>query len=163
MWRMKSTVSTATRSSRAVPTTISVAKAQSTYPQVDPASPRLSLRHNYTSLGFLYFIDDPSDNSLYWAATGRDVSGQVTSEYTRNGVETTSIRNQATGWLRGSSSVAHADGDTLIQNWSYRFDEVGNLRSRSRSDAVNGAPSHEAFTYDDAQPPDRLGRRGGHE
>jgi RHS repeat-associated protein len=117
------------------------------YPQV--ASSRLSLRYNYTNLGFLYFVDDASDDSLYWAATARDAAGQVTSEYTRNGVETTSIRNQATGWLQGSSSVAHADGDTLIQNWSYRFDEVGNLRSRSRTDAVNGAPSHEAFTYDE--------------
>ncbi len=81
-----------------------------TYPQVSIDSPRMSLRYNYTSLGFLYFIDDPSDNSLYWAATARDASGRVTSEYTRNGVETTSIRSQWTGWLMRTQSIAHADG-----------------------------------------------------
>jgi RHS repeat-associated protein len=117
-----------------------------TYPQVGAS--RLALRYNYTSLGFLHFVSDDTDGSLYWAATARDASGQVTSEYTRNGVETTATRSQATGWLLGSQSVAHADGDTLIQNWTYSFDEVGNLRHRSRADAVNGAPSSETFTYD---------------
>jgi len=117
-----------------------------TYPLVD-GSP-LAVRYNYTSLGFLYYVSDATDGSLYWAATARDAAGQVKSEYTRNGVETTSTRNEATGWLMGSRSVAHADGDTLIQNWTYRFDEVGNLRSRTRADVVNGAPSDEAFSYD---------------
>jgi RHS repeat-associated protein len=106
------------------------------------------VQYNYTSLGFLYYVSDAADQSLYWAATGRDALGRVTTEYTRNGVETTSIRNQATGWLMASHSNAHADGDALIQNWGYQFDEVGNLKRRIRADAVNGPASDESFTYD---------------
>ena len=47
-----------------------------------------------------------------------------------------------------SSSTAHSDGETLIQSWANTYDEVGNLRTRTRSDAVNDAPSSESFTYD---------------
>jgi RHS repeat-associated protein len=117
-----------------------------TYPVV--GSSRLSVRYNYTSLGFLWYVSDAADTTLYWAAMARDPSGRVTSEYMRNGVETTTLRNQATGWMQGSQSVSHADNDTLIQNWAYHFDEVGNLRDRLRSDAVNGPTSVETFTYD---------------
>jgi len=118
-----------------------------TYPQV--GSSRLAVQYNYTHLGFLYYVSDATDGSLYWAGTARNTAGQVTSEFTRNGVQTTSIRNFATGWLMGSQSVAHADSDTLIQSWVYQFDELGNLRHRSRTDAVNGSPSDETFTYDE--------------
>jgi RHS repeat-associated protein len=65
-----------------------------------------------------------------------------------NGVETIATRNPVTGWLMSSSSTAHSDGNTLIQSWANTFDEVGNLRTRTRSDAVNDAPSTEIFTYD---------------
>ena len=74
--------------------------------------------------------------------------GQVTTEQTRNGVETISTRNPSTGWLLGSSSTAHAEGDTLIQNWSYRFDEIGNLEVASRSDAPAADPLTRHSPYD---------------
>jgi RHS repeat-associated protein len=48
----------------------------------------------------------------------------------------------------GSTSTAHASGNTVIQNWTYTFDEVGNLLTRGRSDAVNPATTAETFTYD---------------
>ena len=117
-----------------------------TYPQVGGS--RLAVRYNYTRLGFLHYVDDATDGSLYWAATARDASGRVKSEYTRNGVETTSTRNQATGWLMASRSVSKADGDKLIQNWGYQFDEAGNLRRRLRADDVNASGSEEIFGYD---------------
>ncbi|HXU02405.1 MAG TPA: FG-GAP-like repeat-containing protein, partial [Polyangia bacterium] len=122
-------------------------EAITTYPAIGSENP-LTVHYSYTSLGFLYYLNNAADGSLYWAATGRDASGRVTSEYTRNGVETTSIRNQSTGWLMASHSTAHADGDTQIQNWGYQFDEIGNLRRRIRADGVNGSPSDETFTYD---------------
>ena len=42
------------------------------------------------------------------------------------------------GLAAGSTATAHADNNTVIQNWSYGFDEIGNLRSRARADAVSG-------------------------
>ena len=78
----------------------------------------------------------------------RNANGQVVEESTRNGVATSSDRNAATGWLLGSASIAYADTPTQIQGWSYRFDESGNLRRRTRSDQVNTADSNEVFTYD---------------
>jgi RHS repeat-associated protein len=121
------------------------------YPEVNDS--RLSLVYSYTRLGFLYFITDAADASLYWAGTARDARGQVTTEQTGNGVETRTTRAPATGWTLGSKSISHADSDNLIQGWSYTFDEVGNLRSRSRA-RVGGTSWGEVFTYDAL---DRLG------
>src|SRR5262249_18587528 len=92
--------------------------------------------------------DDSSDYGVLWQAKAMNALGQVTDEQMRNGVETVANRNPQTGWLLGSTSTAHSDGNTVIQDWSYGFDEMGNLRARGRSDAVNDAASTEAFTYD---------------
>ena len=47
-----------------------------------------------------------------------------------------------------SQSTARADGNRMIQNSAYRYDEVGNLRGRGRSDSASGVPSYELFGYD---------------
>lgn len=115
---------------------------------------RLALRNNYSAVGSVRYVDeDATDNSVYWLAEEMDASGRVTREITRNGVETVSTRNGGIGWLRDSQSTALADGETLIQHRRYNFDEVGNLRGRSRNDALNPADTTETFTYD---PLDRL-------
>jgi RHS repeat-associated protein len=109
---------------------------------------RFAVKYNYTSLGYLYFLTNEADGTLLWEGTARNALGQITDETTGNAVETVSLRNPSTGWLLGSSSTAHADGNTVIQDWTYRFDEVGNLRARERSDGSVGAPFGETFTYD---------------
>jgi len=116
------------------------------YPEV--TGDRLTVEYRYTGLGFLHYLKDASRGWVYWAATSMNASGQVTGEYTGNGVETLSNRNAATGWLMASTSVAHADGNSLIQNWSYGYDERGNLRFRGRADELAGAASEETFSYD---------------
>jgi RHS repeat-associated protein len=118
------------------------------YPTVRTS--RFAVRYNYTGLGYLHYVSDAdaSSDAVYWVAKGVNAAGQVTAEETRNGVETVSNRNPATGWLLGSSSTAHADHETLIQNWSYSFDQTGNLLGRSRADKVNLADSQETFQYD---------------
>jgi len=119
-----------------------------TYPQI-AGSPQLSVGYHYTNLGYLHYLaDDGVPNSVYWKATAMNALGQVTAEYTRNGVETLANRNPSTGWLMGSTSTAHAENDTVIQNWGYRYDAGGSLRGRSRTDKVNTADSDEIFTYD---------------
>jgi hypothetical protein len=55
------------------------------YPQV--AGSRLALKYHYTPLGFLKYVSDEA-NRPYWVVTEMNAAGQVTKEYTRNGVET---------------------------------------------------------------------------
>ncbi len=117
-----------------------------TYPTVQGT--RLAVGYHYTSVGHLNYVVDASNNSLYWAATEMNALGQVTAEHTRNGVETIKSRNPSTGWLTGSSSIAHADGNAVIEGWAFSYDEAGNVRSRTRQDALIGGPSVETFGYD---------------
>ncbi len=117
------------------------------YPAVKGS--QLAVGYHYTNLGFLqYLTDESSDYSVLWQAKATDALGQITDGQMGNGVETIASRNPVTGWLMSSSSTAHADGNTLIQSWTNTFDEVGNLRTRTRSDVVNDVPSAEIFTYD---------------
>src|SRR5207249_4295031 len=83
-----------------------------TYPEV--GDDRLTVRYQYTRAGYLHYVVNAADEHIYWAATGVNALGQVTSEYTRNGVETIDARNPLTGWLMDSHSQAHADNENLI-------------------------------------------------
>jgi len=117
------------------------------YPMV--GSRQLAVGYHYTSLGQLqYLTDDSGDYSILWQAMAMNAIGQVTDEQMRNGVETASTRNPYTGWLLGSSATAHSDGDNVIQNGSYGFDEMGNLVTRGPTDAAGGQVPSETFTYD---------------
>jgi RHS repeat-associated protein len=93
-------------------------------------------------------VADASDHTPYWVAKSMNAAGQVTDEYTRNGVETVSTRNPSTGWLMDATTTAVADNNTLIQKWTNTYDEAGNLRSRARSEPSNMADSVETFGYD---------------
>jgi RHS repeat-associated protein len=117
-----------------------------TYPEVRGS--RLGVEYHYTSLGYLHFLRDASDQAVYWAATSVNAAGQVTAEYTRNGVDTISQYSPATGWLLARASAAYGNGSQLIQAWAYRFDEAGNLRRRLRMDEVAQNKSDETFGYD---------------
>jgi RHS repeat-associated protein len=123
-------------------------QSQIRYPVVN-SSQQLAVGYHYTSLGFLqYLTDDSTDYSVLWQAISVNALGQVLDEQMRNGVETVSTRNPLTGWLLGTTATAHADNQNVIQNWSYEFDEIGDLLTRTRADAVNPLTSQETFTYD---------------
>src|SRR3954464_6411024 len=96
----------------------------------------------------MQFVLEITDGSVLWTAKAMNALDHVTIETMKNGVETTANVNASTGWLLGSQSVAHGDGDRLIQKWSYGFDEAGHLLKRDRADAINPATSRETFTYD---------------
>jgi RHS repeat-associated protein len=116
------------------------------YPEV--LSSRFSVKYNYTSLGFLQYISDASDDKVYWEAKSMNAAGQVTDEQTRNGVETVSTRNPSTGWLLGQTVTSHADDENVVQDLKLKFDEAGNLRTRMRSEPRDMADSTETFGYD---------------
>jgi len=119
-----------------------------TYPDLGDGT-RFSLQSTYTSFGYLHYVSDPTvQNGVYWAATSMNALGQVTGEQTRNGVETVLGRNPATGWLQRTTSSSVAVGGPTIQDWTYRYDEAGNLRKRLRADQVNPVTTEETFDYD---------------
>ena len=116
------------------------------YPVVKQS--QLAVGYHYTSSGYLqYLTDDSSDYGVLWQAKAVNALGQVTDEQMRNGVETASTRDPLTGWLLSSTATAHANNNSLLQTWSYSFDEIGNLRTRTRADAAN-VTSQETFWYD---------------
>jgi len=121
------------------------------YPAV--AGERFGVRYHYTSLGYLQYVADDANGELYWTAAAMNALGQVTDEHTRNGVETVNDRSPATGWMLGTSSIAHADGENLIQRWAHGFDKAGNLMTRERIATSDVAGFVESFNYD---PLDRL-------
>jgi RHS repeat-associated protein len=116
------------------------------YPQVGDG--QLTVGYHYSSLGHMQYAYDASSNRLLWAAKAADANGQVTQEVAGNGVETVSTRNPVNGWLLRGTSVSHADGNRLIQGWVNGFDEAGNLRRRSRADAVSSGGFEEVLGYD---------------
>jgi RHS repeat-associated protein len=116
------------------------------YPEVN--SSRFAVKYNYTSLGFLQYISDAADDKVYWQAKAMSAAGFVTDELTRNGVETVSTRNLSAGWLLGQTVTSQADGDNLIQGLKYKFDVLGNLQTRMRSEPRDMADSVETFGYD---------------
>ncbi len=121
-----------------------------TYPEIAGTSwQRFGVVYRYTSLGFLQTVSDASDvdHKPSWVAKSMNAAGQVTDEYTLNGVETVSTRNPSTGWLMDATTTA-ADNNAVIQKWTNTYDEVGNLRSRARSQPTNMADSVESFGYD---------------
>ena len=118
------------------------------YPIVNTS--QLAVGYHYNSAGYLQYLTDDSSfaQPVLWQAKAMNELGQVTDEQMQNDVETVSSRNPLTGWLLGTSAIAHADQDRIIQDWGYEFDEIGNLLTRNRADAINPVSSSETFTYD---------------
>jgi RHS repeat-associated protein len=116
------------------------------YPTVN--GKRLTVSYAYTGTGYLRQVADESTGAALWTAMSMNAAGQVTDEVLGNGVETQSVVNDATGWLLGRTSTAETDGNAVIQEWGYTFDEMGNLRARKRTDAAGVLAASETFGYD---------------
>jgi RHS repeat-associated protein len=122
-------------------------QSQVRYPVV--GNSQLAVGYHYTGQGYLqYLTDDSTDYSVLWQGKAMNPLGELTDEQMRNGVETQSTLNPQTGWLLNTMATAHANNNEVIQNWTYGFDEIGNLLTRTRTDAVNTVTSSETFGYD---------------
>jgi|GEM_PF-3782071 len=101
----------------------------------------LSVVYEYGVLGNLASVKDESSGSVYWTALGYDRWNNVVTERMGNGVETTRTFDDSRGWLLSQHSEK---GGTVIQDFGYQRDNVGNLVQRS-----NGRIGQaESFTYD---------------
>ncbi len=125
-----------------------------TYPETSVAS-ALTLNYHYNQHGYLHYITDDTDDSIYWIARAVNARGQLTSEQSKNGVSTVSNYNNAKGWLLETRSET-ITGD-LVQQASYNHDKLGNILTRQMSHRAQDSigllsQAHEelndSFSYD---------------
>lgn len=128
------------------------------YPDVNDS--RLKVAYHYDAFGYLHYLYDgditPGDPKLFWRAEALNAKGQLTRETYRNGVQTISDYNAATGWLLSSWASADAQNspymagsDPHIVRAAYQYDEAGNLLRRSRfDDQIFSETVEETFSYD---------------
>jgi RHS repeat-associated protein len=113
-----------------------------TYP-TSTSSYRLKLQYDY-QVGQLYRVRDfnaPYTN--FWTANATNALSQVTQETLGNGLVTSRDHDLVTGWL--NTIQTGLSGGSGIQNLTYEWDLVGNLKKRSD---LNQAPLVEDFFYD---------------
>lgn len=113
-----------------------------TYPATTAAY-RLKLQYGYQN-GILSQVSDFNGSTVFWRANNMNARGQITNETLGNGVITSRIFDQVTGWLSTVNS-GPVGNLTSVQNASYLQDLVGNVTQRQD----NTLGLTENFYYDD--------------
>jgi RHS repeat-associated protein len=99
-----------------------------------------TVKYNYTSLGYVEKLTDPTGVQAYWTANARDAELHLTQDTAGNGIITARGFDGPTGRL---TSIG-AGTSNLVASFSYTYDGVGNVRSRNDGNAN----VLEAFDYD---------------
>jgi len=100
----------------------------------------LTVKYNYTTLGYLKEVRNNSNNALYWQANTYDAQGHLLTQTYGNNIVATQVWNPATGRI---DSIKAGTGDG-VQNLTYQYDNLGNL-TRRQDDNQNLI---ETFGYD---------------
>ncbi|MGX9773218.1 RHS repeat domain-containing protein [Janthinobacterium aestuarii] len=108
--------------------------AKQTYPT------GLALKYVYTSFGFLKEVRNQANDALYWRVSEMDAEGHVLAQTYGNQIVTNAVYDNATGKVKEQ----YAGAGKGVQNLVYRFDQIGNLQSRSDSNQNLS----ETFLYD---------------
>jgi RHS repeat-associated protein len=103
----------------------------------------LSLKYSYNAFGYVSKIADLNTGTVYWIANSRDAELHLAQTTAANGVVTNKSFDPNTG-LISVVQAGTATNPSSLDTWSYSFDTVGNLTSRS--DASQSAT--EQFCYD---------------
>src|SRR5262249_17534400 len=103
--------------------------ASITYPTSTTAvaNSRLQLNYGYRNGQLASVTDSNSPGTVYWQSNSTNATGQVTDEQYGNGLHTTSTYDALTGLLGTRTTGASSQ----IQNLSYQWDKVGNLKQRA--------------------------------
>ncbi len=96
------------------------------YP-VSTSGYQLKLQYTYQN-GILQQVSDVTTGTHYWIANAMNPRGQFTQETLGNGVVVNRALDAVTGWV--GSIQAGIGGGATLQNNSYLFDEMGNLKQR---------------------------------
>ena len=100
-----------------------------------------AVKNAYNSRGFLTSVSEDGGTTTYWQADTVNAEGQVTQETFGNGLVTTNGYDPETSRI---DTILTTQSATTIQDLSYDFDKLGNLKKRSdlRQDR------EESFLYD---------------
>ncbi len=102
------------------------------------------ITYGYDAFGFMNQIVDGTTNTGYWKPEFTDAFGNVTQEVIGGKIITTKTYQATSGVISKIRSGLTASSSS-IQNLSYSFDSLGNLKSRQD----NNNSLSEVFTYDD--------------
>jgi RHS repeat-associated protein len=104
-----------------------------------------SISYKYNPQGFLGRIIRDFDKKIIWELTSANALQQIEHIQYGNGLGTTYEYYDNTGFL---SSIETGSGSTLIQDFEYGWDDIGNLDWRSKN-TLHGDYLYEDFSYDD--------------
>jgi RHS repeat-associated protein len=97
-------------------------------------------KYVYTTLSYVSQIVDSASGTAYWTANARDAEQHLLQATAGNGIVTNQVFDPNTGLVEQITAGA----SNAVANFSYNFDTLGNLTSRS--DTVEGTV--ENFCYD---------------
>ncbi|MFL9923497.1 hypothetical protein PQR62_04420 [Herbaspirillum lusitanum] len=100
----------------------------------------LVIRYVYTSLGYLKEVRNNQTDALLWRADTQNAMGQILQQTYGNNVVTQQVFEASTGRLKN----VYAGAGNSVQNFSYQYDQLGNLVSR----ADGNQSLTETFLYD---------------
>lgn len=109
------------------------------YPKPAVAFQRFGVTYEYTDLGFLKEVRDQAGDTAYWRAQEMDALGRITRQTYGNGHTKQHVYDPITSRL----SDIVTDGGS-VQDLSYQYDAIGNLKARSDSQSL----LTETFYYD---------------
>ncbi len=115
------------------------------YPQPLGQEP-FGVTHEYDAFGFRVVVRDSATEEAYWELTDVDHAGRTREEVFGNGTKTQRMYDQAKPTLQ---SITTTHGATTIQQLSYTWDDV--LELKSRTDLSQPQNKTERFRYDGLQ------------
>ena len=101
----------------------------------------VAIKNVYNAYGYLSEVRNNANLALFWKANAKDAEGHVLNETLGNGLTTT---RTYTDTPTGRVIAIATNGVSAVQNQSFTFDFVGNLKART--DSVAGL--NESFGYD---------------
>jgi RHS repeat-associated protein len=98
--------------------------------------------------GYTYALTNADGTVTHWQGTTRALDGTLTSFKLGGGASTTARAYNGLGQLSTLTTGTSSTSD--LQNASYSFDRLGNLKQRGDGAVLGGAPllSNEYFSYD---------------
>ncbi|EJL90061.1 RHS repeat-associated core domain protein containing protein, partial [Herbaspirillum sp. CF444] len=87
----------------------------------------LTVQYVYTTLGYLKEVRNSQTNALLWRADTQNALGQLLQQTYGNNVVTQQVFEATTGRLKN----IYAGAGNNVQNFSYAYDYLGNLVSRT--------------------------------
>ena len=103
----------------------------------------LVVKYVYTQLGYLQQLKDNATGTVLWTANARDAEMHLTDATAGNGVETIQVFDPNTGLVEQIRASHDGSDDGTTANFSYVFDQIGNLKSRADNFGAT-----ENFCYD---------------